>query len=1071
MDGNFYLATNGAGNILLTTNGAITPSGDFGSINATTANGNIGVTTNGAVTYGMDLNSTGTGNITVTTNGTVTEPGPYASIYATSNGGNVMVTANNTLSTGLNANTTGSGTITVAINGNITNTQNFDSLYAQGQNGAVSVMVNSGTINGTQGYDDVNARAVGTGNVSVTLGDGVTLDPATTGVLAESASGTTSIMTGKGDIVMAADTDASGGLSSHSYQASASNVLTASIVTGANNTFTIVGDDSAGLDAINEGGGLGGVSVTIGTGNSIAVTGNSVAGIVASTTGKIIGTTGNFTGAGNVSVTVGGNNAILVDAGTDNGGTLPASAGIVAATKGGNVAISWSGTGGSVSVNGQAGIATTGILAISVPASDAAAVTVTTGTGTTIASNNGYGIVAFGGNTGATTVTSNGAITTKAPNGNDVLTQFISPSLTAVGGGIIAFGAGPVSVTSNASIAVTNGDGIDAYSSGTSSVTSNAAIIADQSAITAYAGSSVAITNGGAIEGAGTAAHPVIALGASTNGATASITDSANGTIRSIADLPGDLAIEALTPGMGAVTITNNGAIIGYVALSDASATTFNNFGTWTTAGTSTFTAGALTNSGTVIASGATTFSGLGTFTNTGLLDMHSGNGGAGNSTTISGTFVGGTGSKLAVDAYLGTTASGSTCGALADCLKIGASSGSTSIIVHDTASSSVAGYNAGGILIVNGATSGSNFVLDPSSSGYNANTKTLDEGVFDYALGYSSGQVRLFSLPNAVAHQLPELVTGAENLWYETSPWLNRQADLRDQLGRDGDGEVTPGIWTKAVGNFVQRDGSAAATVGSSSVVYDTGYNQNSYGFVAGADTGARGVWDKGDALIAGLMGGFVSSDLDFSSTGVSAHLSGGFVGAYLTYIDDNWFIDGAFKANLLTLKYDLGGASLFDTNPDVRSYGGEIDTGKRLFLDRDSFVEPLASIAYVSTSVGNTTVMGTPTSFGQGNSERASIGARAGTLEFSTPENIVDTSLTARLWDAFGTSSQASLVSGSSTLPVSDSFSGVFGEVGGNLQILDRHDGWSTFFATSVKFKSHFTSETLTLGVRYHW
>jgi hypothetical protein len=313
--------------------------------------------------------------------------------------------------------------------------------------------------------------------------------------------------------------------------------------------------------------------------------------------------------------------------------------------------------------------------------------------------------------------------------------------------------------------------------------------------------------------------------------------------------------------------------------------------------------------------------------------------------------------------------------------------------------------------------------------------------------------------------------VTGAENLWYETSPWLNRQADLRDQLGPNGEGNVTPGFWTKAVGNFVQRDGATAATVGGSSLVYDTSYNQNSYGVIAGGDFGTRGLWAPGDALIAGLMGGYVSSDLDFSSTAVSAHLSGAFVGAYLTYIDSGWVIDGAFKANLLTLRYDSGGTSLFDTNPSVRSYGGEIDTGRRLFVDRDAFIEPLASIAYVTTSVGDTTVMGTPTSFGQGGSGRASLGARAGTLEFSTPQNIIDASLTGRIWDAFGASSQASLVSSSATLPVSDNFSGVFGEVGGNLQILDRQDGWSTFFATSVKFKDHFTSETLTAGVRYHW
>lgn len=1071
--GGLDLTTSGSGTITVNANGTIEGLGDFASIYATTENGAIMVTTNGAITDGLNLEATGTGNVTVTTNAAVTEPGPYAAIFASSNGGDVQVTTNSTIGSGISADTTGTGTVTVSVNGNVTNTQNFDTVYLSGQNGAVGVAINSGTVMGTQGYHDIFALASGTGNVTATLGNDVILEDGSKGIFAHSVGGTVSVTTGTGDSITAADTDSAGGITARSDLAPATSQLTASIMTGANTTISIVGDDSVGLAAVNEGGAYGATSVTTGTGNSVTVTGNTVAGVVSSSINLFSGSTDTFSGAGNATVTIGAANTILVDAGTDNGGLLPASAGVVAGTQGGDVSVNWAGAGGTVTVNGQAGVTTTGIFGYSGAASDSATVSIVTGNGTTITSNNGYGIVAIDANSGATTVTSNGAIITQAPSGTDTFAQLINPNFTAIGGGIIAFGNGPVTVTSNGSISVRNGDGIDVISQGIATVTSNSSITADHSAVVIAGATSDMLTNAGTMEGAGSQSHPVIVLEALNAGATATVTNDTGGTIRSTAGLAGDLAISVTTPGAGAVTIDNNGTIIGTMNFADASAATVANSGTWSTTGTSVFSSGTnvLNNSGTVIAQGSTSFQALQTFNNTGLLDMHSANGTPGDVTTIPGAFVGGAGSKIAVDAALGTTASGANCGAIADCLKIGSSSGTTSIIVHDTLGASAAGYNTGGILLVSGATTASNFVLDPASTGYNASTKTLDIGAFDYALGFSNGQERLFSDPSAVAHQLPELVTGAANLWFETSPWLSRQADLRDQRGPDGSGDITPGFWLKATGNFAQRETSTSTTIGGTSVTYDTSYHQDSYGIIAGTDMGTRGLWDRGDSLVAGLMGGYISSDLDFTSTGVSAHLSGAMLGAYVTYLDGQWVIDAAFKANLLTLRYDSAGASLFDSNPAVRSYGGEIDTGKRMFMDETSFIEPLASIAYVSTAVDSTTIMGTPTSFGNGSSGRASVGARFGTLELSSPENIVDVSLTGRLWDAFGGSSGATLVSSSANLPVTDNFNGIFGEVGGNMQILDRHDGWSSFIATSVKFKDHFTSETVTAGVRYHW
>jgi basic membrane lipoprotein Med (substrate-binding protein (PBP1-ABC) superfamily) len=63
------------------------------------------------------------------------------------------------------------------------------------------------------------------------------------------------------------------------------------------------------------------------------------------------------------------------------------------------------------------------------------------------------------------------------------------------------------------------------------------------------------------------------------------------------------------------------------------------------------------------------------------------------------------------------------------------------------------------------------------------------------------------------------------------------------------------------------------------------------------------------------------------------------------------------------------------------------------------------------------------------------------------------------------------ASLISNGTSLPLTDNFSGAFGEFVGSVDIFGIDNGLSGFFNGAVKFNQNFTSETITAGIRYHW
>jgi hypothetical protein len=1072
--GELYASALGAGSITVSANGTLTTAPGQAAIYASAQTGAVSVTTNATLSDTL-LAQTTSGAITLSTQGAITAPGSDFSVAAFSNSGNISLTSNGALTGGVNLITGGAGTLTVNLSGGVTQTQPIDAVYASTSDGANAVTIASGPIVAAVGGYGVDAYAGGQGSVSVVVGDGVSVSTPSVALHAQSAGGAVSVRTGIGVTLTAADTVNAGGITARSDWAAPTAQTTASILTGANTAITVNGDTSTGVLAVNDGGGLGGALVQLGAGNSVTITGDTVAGVVAATSTGVYNFGAVVNGAGAAVVQIGAGDVVTIYGGNSQNVLAPVNGGVVASSAGGDVTVQWTGAGGAVTVNGGPGVSTVGVLASNIAGgTGAGSVTVVTGVGTAIASSNGIGILAANANTGAVSVTSNGAI--QADAGGSGYFGSLGGLLRSgeYAAGILASGAGNVAVVSNAAIAVRGGDGVDASGQGAVSVTNAGPIAADQTALSALAGTGpLTIVNSSVMQGLGSVGLPVVSVGAAQG---VSLTNSAGGLIGSNAMGPSDLVLSAALAPTGAVVLNNLGTLVGRLDLSNASSAAVSNGGVWLTGGASLFPAGGtLANSGTIEVVGAATFAKLGTLTNSGTIDLHAASGGAGDSLTVAGAFVGGAGSRVVLDAVLGVTGSGATCGALADCLSVGASSGSTRLVIHNVAALSAAGPNPAGILVVNGASSGADFTLDPASSNYDSRNGLLDDGLFSYALGYDAAahQERLYGLPNGAAFRVPVLLTGAESLWYDVAPWTDRQTEFRDRSGGAERGRDGTQVWLQVVGEESQRGASASYTLAQTGDTYrfDTSYNQRTGGLVGGVDLGIQPHLTAGDHLLVGVSAGILSSQLDFSAAQSRADYEGAVVGAYGSYLVDGFFVDLSLDADLMKLKLNDQTAGVA-AKPNLNDWGGRVELGRRWGLSRRWYWEPLATVAAVSTRIDTATLGPAVADFGAGQaSARGGLGARLGAEPAAAGGLLTSWSLTARVWDSFSADNRVVLSAGGAAAPVTDRFDGAIGDLSGRFSFWSANGAWSASFGAGVAFKDGYTREDVTAALRYRW
>lgn len=310
--------------------------------------------------------------------------------------------------------------------------------------------------------------------------------------------------------------------------------------------------------------------------------------------------------------------------------------------------------------------------------------------------------------------------------------------------------------------------------------------------------------------------------------------------------------------------------------------------------------------------------------------------------------------------------------------------------------------------------------------------------------------------LTTSQRQELAAVQSSAQTIWYSTSPWSERQADLRVALANGQ--SVTPGVWTKGLMGRTLRSSDNGAG----------GYNQKVYGAVAGIDFGKEGMFTANDAAIFGLSIGAIESDVGFDSSPDNAKYKGWVGGLYATYIRGDFFIDTSLKYNKLSMEYSGFTPLAFKIKPDVTTIGGQIDMGEHYNLANNYFAESLATIAYARTSTDSATIFGTTVNFEDAKSLKASVGGKIGRVLNKSKDAIVTAALTGRVWNEFKGDNKTNFSNG--LTQTTNDFGGAYGDIGASFEVTGTN-GLSGFASTSYKFKSDYKDASIRVGLRLNF
>jgi len=424
---------------------------------------------------------------------------------------------------------------------------------------------------------------------------------------------------------------------------------------------------------------------------------------------------------------------------------------------------------------------------------------------------------------------------------------------------------------------------------------------------------------------------------------------------------------------------------------------------------------------------------------------------------------------------------------------------GSTGIIVHKT-NATPGGVNNDGILVVTASgidknplsqqcfgvacRLGNTFYISSFSEDYvNVNgIGAVQDGAFAW---YLTEQAKVappdpdFVMKSTIAPWTggdeAGLVTGAQNIWFDTSGVVEDHiyGNHFPAIGSGGGGadlaadEPTPpgeasgdrhGIWARIAGNWTNRDASVADSVFGT---VDTSADQSTYSVLGGADFSPNGLED---GFRFGILGGYVTSNIDYAVATESADYKGGLLGGYIAYTKGGFYADTQVNWTPLDVTYHT---AFGDVDTNASSVGFLANTGYR--MDRGHFfVEPIASLTYVDATVDDVAAGGAAVDFSNGQSLQGGVGGRVGTNFATSSGTTTEISLLGKLWNEFEDANQVTVTQGPNATTFSDNIGGLFGEVSASATIFSSDRSVSGFVSGGAKFSSDFTSWSAKAGVR---
>lgn len=373
------------------------------------------------------------------------------------------------------------------------------------------------------------------------------------------------------------------------------------------------------------------------------------------------------------------------------------------------------------------------------------------------------------------------------------------------------------------------------------------------------------------------------------------------------------------------------------------------------------------------------------------------------------------------------------------------------------------------------------NFALDPTMRGYNATSDSLDKGLYQYVLLFDQDaeQFKLFGTLSGAAYQLPMAATVAHDIWrVSAGSWLERQAHVRGvESGTGG------GVWLRVSGQQADREVSSQSTLGGLPYAVDNNSEARTYAVTGGVDLISAEGQDR--AYAVGVMLGYGHADVDYEVSTNTQAFDAWTGGVYASVSAGGLFVDAVVNYNKVVIDTDAPG---FDLRPEgtilssrLNSLGGQVEAGWRVDFGDAFFVEPLASVSYVRSTMDDLEIEpddrsrpGLVVSYEDPSSFRAGAGGRLG-MERDLGPVRAQVSLLGRMWNELEGKNTASIHNlafpDDPDLRVTDDVSGLFNEIALGASVWSPGGGVSGFLNLGGKFGDDYDAQTFSAGVRVTW
>ncbi len=419
----------------------------------------------------------------------------------------------------------------------------------------------------------------------------------------------------------------------------------------------------------------------------------------------------------------------------------------------------------------------------------------------------------------------------------------------------------------------------------------------------------------------------------------------------------------------GPITINNSGSLSSDIVLTSG-ADRINNSGTFEVGVNPDFGAGVdlfnnmglirVGNGPAVMAS--PTFTGLESLINSGTIDLR--DGGAGDTLTLPGTYVGANGT-LGLDVLLNGTTS------LSDQLIIGGLASGTTTVALNQLGDSPPLFNPGTILVR--AATGSD------ANAFDLAGGSLDAGFVRYEVQYdpANGTFALTGAPSDAAFRTLNYAEGVRSIWLKSADAISAQLRARrDTLWAQGGSAPSGRLWMQIHGSVETREGQRDFNAFGQSRNVNTGYEQDYFGGQLGLDI-AGGSGERG-GFAAGITAGYLNSSMNFAGSTDRMRFDVVNGGVYASYSAGNFFANALGKYDYYWADAQAGNLG-FQQDFNGGVYGARGEVGFRFGSD-SFFVEPAASISYVKNDLDDLTPAGANVSFDEDDGLRGRAGGRIG-------------------------------------------------------------------------------------------